>query len=103
MSVDYTSYSEDFQTEFVDDVVIADEALISQEDQTMMGVIHNTQKVYLRKEASKESPHVAVLNKDDEVMIDGVYNDDLGNGWYHLITASGNEGYTMSDFVKIVE
>lgn len=99
MSIDYTSYSEDF----VDEIDPVEDVENTVEDQTMMGAIYNAAQVYLRKGPDKESSPVTVLNKGDEVMIDGVEEDVLGNGWYHLITASGNEGYTMAEYVKIVE
>ena len=100
MSIDYTSYSENnIQNEIID---VVEEPTI-EEFPTMMGCIYNTQKVYMRKSPDRESSHVAILDEGEEVMIDGTKEDALGNGWYHLITASGNEGYTMSEFVKIVE
>lgn len=97
MSIEYTDYFGDSVVEDVDDEVM------SVDDTTMMGVIYNTQKVYMRKHPDKDSQHVDILEKGEEVMIDGAENDVLGNSWYHLITASGNEGYTMAEFVKIVE
>lgn len=102
MSIDYTSYSDD---PIIDDVPTFEETITEEVDEhpMMMGKIYNTKQVYLRKEPSKDSPHISILDKDDEVMIDGTATDKLGNGWYHIITASGNEGYTMSDYVKIVE
>lgn len=100
MSIDYTSYSDDVMKNETVDVV---EKPTIEEFPTMMGRIYNTKKVYMRKRPDKESSHVAILDEGEEVMIDGTEDDVLGNGWYHLITASGNEGYTMSEFVKIVE
>lgn len=96
MSIEYTDYFGD--NEPVQDPII-EEGVVD----TMMGIIYNTPKVYMRIAPDKESKHVAILEKGEEVMIDGIAEDVLGNGWYHLITASGNEGYTMSDYVKIVE
>lgn len=109
MSIEYTDYFgdevkiDDVDTEqTIDEVdeVVEEETV---EPITMMGVISNTKKVYMREAPSKESSHIAVLEEGDEVMIDGTDEDNTGQGWYHLITASGNEGYIMSDFVKIVE
>ena len=102
MSIEYTDYFGD--NEPVQDPIIEEGVVETVDDQpTMMGIIHNTPKVYMRIAPDKESKHVAILEKGEEVMIDGTAEDVLGNGWYHLITASGNEGYTMSDYVKIVE
>ena len=104
MSIDYTSYSDDpIQDDIVDVVEIVDTDEVVDENPTMMGTICNASKVYMRKAPDKDSKHVDILEKGEEVMIDGTEDDVFGNGWYHLITASGNEGYTMSEFVKIVE
>lgn len=100
MSIEYTDYFGDNEDhEIVTEVVPSDDV----QDKTMMGEIYNADKVYMRENPSKESAHIAVLEKGEEIMIDGTEDDELGNGWYHIITASGNEGYTMSEFIKIVE
>lgn len=97
MSIEYTGYFGDNEIETVDAVEEIEEC------PTMMGVVYNAKKVYMRKFPEKESSHVDILEEGEEVMIDGTEEDVLGNGWYHLITASGNEGYTMAEFVKITE
>lgn len=102
MSIEYTDYFENNEINTIDPVDTSKDPVID-EYPTMMGVIYNTQKVYMRKAPDKESSHVDILEKGEEVMIDGTEEDVLGNGWYHLITASGNEGYTMAEFVKITE
>lgn len=112
MSIEYTDYFEDVKPytttsevdifDPVEEVETVEETTVD-EHPTMMGVIYNTQKVYMREAPTKEAKHIDILEKDEEVMIDGTEEDILGNAWYHLITASGKEGYTMSEFVKIVE
>lgn len=100
MSIEYTDYFGENQLSHVDTVEVAEtEKIVS----TMMGEICNTNKVYMRIAPDKDSKHIDILEKGEEVMIDGVAEDVLGNGWYHLITASGKEGYTMAEYVKIVE
>lgn len=104
MSIEYVDYFGKDEVEPTIDSIVEDvEETVAEEHPTMMGKIYNTSKVYMRKAPNKESSHVDILEKDEEVMIDGTEEDALGNVWYHLITASGNEGYTMSEFVKIVE
>lgn len=104
MSIDYTSYTDepvvDTIVEETKEDVIED---VIEDYPTMMGIICNAKKVYLRQDPNKNSSHISVLDEGDEVMIDDTEDDEFGNGWYHLITACGNEGYTMSDYVKIVE
>lgn len=107
MSIDYTSYSDDtksYDATIEDPVeVIEEDVVSSSEDITMMGVIANSKKVYLRRRADKDSDPVTIMDEDDEVMIDGTSDDSFGNGWYHVITANSNEGYVMSDYVKLVK
>lgn len=102
MSIDYTSYTDE-ETELFDSIEENEIEEHSEDLTTMMGKVYNAKKVYLRQDASKDSSPVTVLNEDEEVMIDGAVDDDFGNGWYHLITAKSNEGYAMSEFIKIVE
>lgn len=108
MSIDYTSYSEDkdiFTNDMAsfDDEKIVDEP-IEEETGTndLMGVVANTEKVYMRQNPDKTSPYVTVMNKGDEVVIDGIEEDAFGNEWYHLTNAKGASGYTMLDFIETV-
>lgn len=104
MSIEYTNYFGDDEPETIETVEeIAEIEPVVDESPTMMGVIYNAQKVYMREAPDRESAHVDVLDKGEEVMIDGTSDDPFGTGWYHLITASGKEGYTMSEFVKVTE
>lgn len=109
MSIDYTSYADENTndnivdetfTEITNDEVVDNE---TSEDATMMGVIANSKKVYLRKNSNKDSDPVTVMDAGDEVMIDGTSDDNSGNGWYHVITANSAEGYVMSDYVSLTE
>lgn len=117
MSIDYTSYSaddtKDIETSgYVDvidekvDELDLPETIVEVEEEvkdeiTMMGVVANTEKVYLRQDPSKDGAVVVIMDKGDEVMIDGTKDDTTGNGWYHVTTAKGAEGYVMSDYIDI--
>lgn len=102
MSIDYTSYSDkkidDVQTSGLLEVVED-----NSDDITMMGIISNSKKVYLRHNPNKDSDPVTIMNENDEIMIDGTSDDIFGNGWYHVITANSNEGYVMSDYVALIQ
>lgn len=98
--VDYTSYTDRDNVDVTEEVV---EDVVEETSITMMGVVANTSRVYLRQNSDKTSPYVMIMNEGDEVMIDGTASDDLGNEWYHLTTVSGAEGYTMADFIEITE
>lgn len=107
MSIEYTDYfgteDQDLTIPPVDTEIDVEEVVTDVEPDEMMGVVYNASKVYLRENPDKESKHIGVLENGDAVLIDGAEDDSFGNGWYHLITASGKEGYMMSEFVKIVE
>ena len=65
---------------------------------THTGVVYNCEKLNIRKSASKDSDVVAVVDVGSELLIDtakSTYN------FYKVCTASGIEGYCMSEFVKV--
>ena len=69
-----------------------------EEVKTHTGVVHNCEKLNIRKSASKDSDVVAVVDAGSELLIDSAkstYN------FYKVCTASGIEGYCMSEFVKV--
>lgn len=80
-----------------------EEQIVDDEDNMEMGVIYNTQKVYLREGAGKEFNYLTILTKGDEVFVSGETEDSDGNTWFEVTTAMGIEGFIMSDFVKIEE
>lgn len=106
MSIEYTNYfgDDDVETTTIEDGPFVEEKPSIEEDSiTLMGTVYNAPKVYMRERPDKDANHVSILDKGEEVMIDGTEEDAFGNGWYHLVTASGKEGYMMSEFVKIEE
>ena len=69
-----------------------------EEVKTHTGVVYNCEKLNIRKSASKDSDVVAVVDAGSELLIDSkksTYN------FYKVCTASGIEGYCMSEFVKV--
>ena len=65
---------------------------------THTGVVYNCEKLNIRKSASKDSDVVTVVDAGSELLIDSAkstYN------FYKVCTASGIEGYCMSEFVKV--
>ena len=65
---------------------------------THTGVVYNCEKLNIRKSASKDSDVVAVVDVGSELLIDtakSTYN------FYKVCTASGIEGYCMSEFVRV--
>lgn len=103
MSIDYTSFSDENYLDIVDDAEPEQDfelETIETDSSEFMGVVANTEKVYMREHPDKSSSSVTIMNKGDEVIIDGVETDSFGNEWYHLTNAQGAEGYTMSEFIE---
>lgn len=51
--------------------------------------------LYVRYAPSKDSDHITIVEKGNELMVTG----DAGE-WYEVVTPSGAEGYVMKEFVK---
>lgn len=63
----------------------------------LYGKIVNCKKVYVRQGPGKHFIDVIVINEGDTVEIK---NEE--NGWYHIYTTTGAEGYIMTDFVELI-
>ena len=63
------------------------------------GVVHNCAKLNVRKQPSKDSEIVFVLNEGSEVSID---EENSTEEWYSITHASGVEGFCMKQFVAIL-
>lgn len=57
-------------------------------------------KLYVRTGPSKDFDPVSYVELGSELLITGGYQDPFVD-WYEVITASGQEGYVMKDFVEI--
>lgn len=97
MSIDYTSYSDDFDNTINSETINDTDS----NDKVLMGSVANCNRVYVRSEADKDSDPLTDLIEGSELLISGTFDDDLGNGWYQVCTASGIDGYIMSKFVKL--
>ena len=53
----------------------------------------------IRFEAEKDAMIVTVVSKDDELIL---LDKEPINGFYHIITKTGIEGYCMVEFVELV-
>ena len=63
------------------------------------GVVHNCTKLNVRKQPSKDSEIVFVLNEGSEVSID---EENSTEEWYSITHASGVEGFCMKQFVAML-
>lgn len=63
------------------------------------GVVHNCEKLNVRKRPSKDSEIVFVLNEGSEISID---EENSTEEWYSITHVSGVEGFCMKQFVSIL-
>jgi len=68
------------------------------ENNEIIGKIINFDKLYVRKEANKDSEPVGIVSKEDDLSIDKVHSTDE---FYKVVTSNGLEGYCLKEFVKI--
>lgn len=101
MGINYSKYSnmDDVSEPIIEDVedVSIEETDETTKSDTKMGYV-NCDKLYLRKKPSFDSDAVTILNRDEELMI----MSDEDPEWYNVYTASGQEGFCMKDFIKLV-
>ena len=64
----------------------------------VIGKIIEFEKLYVRKEASKDSEPVGIVTDKDDLSIDVARSTD---DFYKVITSNGLEGYCVKEFVKI--
>ena len=53
----------------------------------------------IRFEAEKDATIVTIVSKDDELIL---LDKEQINGFYHILTKTGIEGYCMVEFVELV-
>lgn len=68
------------------------------ENNEVIGKISGFEKLYVRKEASKDSEPVGIVTDKDDLSIDIARSTD---DFYKVITSNGLEGYCVKEFVKI--
>ena len=68
------------------------------ENNEVIGKISGFEKLYVRKEASKDSEPVGIVTDKDDLSIDVARSTD---DFYKVITSNGLEGYCVKEFVKI--
>ena len=68
------------------------------ENNEVIGKISGFEKLYVRKEANKDSEPVGIVTSQDDLSIDVAHSTD---DFYKVITSNGLEGYCVKEFVKI--
>lgn len=90
-------------TEEVTEEVIEPEVIVPSiennvENNEVIGKISGFEKLYVRKEASKDSEPIGIVTDKDDLSIDVAHSTD---DFYKVITSNGLEGYCVKEFVKI--
>ena len=67
------------------------------QNEQLVRVIPNLLNV--RFEAEKDATIVTIVSKDDELIL---LDKEQINGFYHILTKTGIEGYCMVEFVELV-
>jgi hypothetical protein len=60
------------------------------------GTVENCPSLNLRKEPDKAAGIIKVLRVHDKLSIEGI-----SNGWAHVHTRDGLEGYVMKEYIKV--
>ena len=90
--------TEEVTEEVTDQEVIVPSIQNNVENNEVIGKISGFEKLYVRKEASKDSEPVGIVTDKDDLSIDVAHSTD---DFYKVITSNGLEGYCVKEFVKI--
>lgn len=90
--------TEEVTEEVTEPEVIVPNIEDSVENNEVIGKISGFEKLYVRKEANKDSEPVGIVTDKDDLSIDVIHSTD---DFYKVITSNGLEGYCVKEFVKI--
>ena len=93
-----TNKTEEVTEEVTEPEVIVPSIENNVENNEVIGKISGFEKLYVRKEASKDSEPVGIVTDKDDLSIDVAHSTD---DFYKVITSNGLEGYCVKEFVKI--
>ena len=93
-----TNEAEETTEEVTEPEVIVPSIENNVENNEVIGKISGFEKLYVRKEASKDSEPVGIVTDKDDLSIDVDHSTD---DFYKVITSNGLEGYCVKEFVKI--
>lgn len=93
-----TNETEETTEEVTEPEVIVPSIENNVENNEVIGKISGFEKLYVRKEASKDSEPVGIVTDKDDLSIDVAHSTD---DFYKVITSNGLEGYCVKEFVKI--
>lgn len=98
VSNDITENMEEVIEEDINPEVIIPNIEDGIENNEVIGKVNGFKKLYVRKEANKDSEPVGIVTDNDDLSIDINHSTDE---FYKVITSNGLEGYCIKEFVKI--
>lgn len=63
------------------------------------GKVVNCYKLNIRKKPSQDSESLRVIDVNDSVEI---LNESTTDGWLSVLLSDGTKGYTMKDYIKVI-
>lgn len=90
-----TTENEELDIENVETESLAESTEKSKE---IIGFVDGCENLYVRKDSSKKSDHLAIIRKMTEVVID---SENSTKDFYKVKTSDGIEGYCMKKFITI--
>lgn len=71
-----------------------EEPVVKEDPKPLTGIVVNCDKLNVRKEPSKESDVVRIIDHDDRI---DIYNNESADDFYKT-----SDGYVMKNYVKII-
>lgn len=72
---------------------------VNEEVESSIGIVTGCKKLYVRKEANKDSTALCIINEKEEVKVN--LDDSTTEDFYKVCTSSGIEGYCMKKYITI--
>lgn len=82
----------------IPDAAVIDEPTVVNEPEFITGTVVGCRKLNVREQMHTEAPVLCELRVSSEVQI---FADEHHDDWYHVITASGVDGFCMKQYISI--
>lgn len=78
-----------------EEITGTEEPAVKKDPKPLTGIVVNCDKLNVRKEPSKESDVVRIIDHDDQI---DIYNDESTDDFYKT-----SDGYVMKEYVRVVD
>ena len=79
---------------------VEEESEVEEENVKMIGIVTGCAKLNVRKEPSKQSDVLCIIDKNTEVEID-TEEETTYEDFYKIVTSTGVKGYCVKSFIEI--